>query len=126
MTDMNRNPVNWFEIATSDPERAKRFYGDLFGWTYTADPGDPTGGYDIVDCGPDAPIQGGITSRGEMPSYAIACVMVGDVAATCSKVEKLGGTIVVEPQKVPTGLVFAHIRDADGNQLGVYSPPPAA
>ena len=27
--------VTWFEIGTPDPEGARRFYGDLFGWTFT-------------------------------------------------------------------------------------------
>lgn len=124
---MTTNPVNWFEITAADADRAMRFYGDLFGWTYSKDPGDPAGAYNIVDCGTDAPIQGGITAReGDLPAYAIPCVMVGDVAATCTRAAELGGAVLVEPVKVPTGLVFAHIADADGNRIGVYSPPPAA
>ena len=27
---MNRNPINWFEIYTSDFNRAKKFYAEVF------------------------------------------------------------------------------------------------
>ena len=31
---MTYNTVEWFEIGTDRPEEAKKFYGELFGWTY--------------------------------------------------------------------------------------------
>lgn len=121
------NPVNWFEIATPSPEKAKAFYGELFGWTFSADDTDPDTDYSIVDCGPDTPIKGGIFGTGgAMPNYAVPCVMVGDVAAACQRAAELGGSVLVEPQTAPNGLTFAHLRDLDGNHIGVYSPPPAA
>ena len=52
-----------FEIPSDDPERATRFYGDLFGWTF-----QPWGGpepYWLVSTGaPGAPgIDGGLLRR---------------------------------------------------------------
>lgn len=127
MTTTTTNPVNWFEIATPAPEKAKAFYGELFGWTFSADDTDPTMNYSIVDCGPDTPIKGGLAGTGgAVPNYAIPCVMVADVAAACQRAAELGGTVLVEPQAAPNGLVYAHLGDLDGNHIGVYSPPPAA
>src|ERR1700722_3864572 len=34
----------WVDLLTSDPERSRDFYGQLFGWTST-DPGEEFGGY---------------------------------------------------------------------------------
>ena len=36
----------WIDLFSSDTERAKDFYGQLFGWT-TMDPGPEYGGYFI-------------------------------------------------------------------------------
>ena len=46
------NPVVHFEIRSADPDAARAFYGELFGWSYP-DGGIP--GYTYVDTGvPDA------------------------------------------------------------------------
>src|SRR5580704_7035973 len=34
----------WVDLLTSDPERSRDFYGQVFGWTAT-DPGEQFGGY---------------------------------------------------------------------------------
>ena len=36
------NPVTWFEIATADPGEATTFYGELFGWSFSADEAAPS------------------------------------------------------------------------------------
>jgi len=33
--------VIWLDLATPDPEIAKRFYGAMFGWTFRLDTDDP-------------------------------------------------------------------------------------
>jgi predicted enzyme related to lactoylglutathione lyase len=38
--------VIWLDLATPDPESAKRFYGKLFGWTFYSNPNDA--GYTTV------------------------------------------------------------------------------
>lgn len=116
------NPVNWFEIATTDREKARAFYGELFGWSYSA-----IEDYTIVDCGEGAPIQGGIVELGGgAPTYAMPFTMVADVPATCQKAADLGATVVHGPETQPNGIVLAHLRDLDGNLVGVYAPPPEA
>ena len=37
---------SWVELMTADPEAAKKFYGQLFGWTFEKQPG--FGGYEII------------------------------------------------------------------------------
>lgn len=125
MSTTNSNPVGWFEIATDDPEGARRFYGEAFGWTF-----DVQGPYSIITTGPGEPLQGGIQDTGvPLPngtpsSYATPCVRVADVAAACAKVEELGGKVMVPAVEIPTGLVYAHITDPAGNHISVFTPPP--
>lgn len=117
---MRYNAVEWFEVATDKPEEARRFYGELFGWTYAGEdrytevttPAGPTGG--IFD------------SRGEFPGYAIFYVTVEDVAATLAKAESLGAKTLVPVTTTPDGLVFAQLQDSTGNHFGIFTPPAEA
>jgi predicted enzyme related to lactoylglutathione lyase len=45
-TEHHVGKVIWLDLATPDPESAKRFYGKLFGWTFYSDPHDA--GYVMV------------------------------------------------------------------------------
>lgn len=116
------NTVEWFEVATDRPDDAKRFYGELFGWTY-----EGAGRYsEVTTPGAPGPSGGVFDSQGEFPGYAIFYVTVEDVPATLAKAEALGGKTLVPPTTAPDGLVFAQLRDATGNHFGVFSPPQEA
>jgi uncharacterized protein len=118
-------PVTWFEVATTDPEGAKAFYGGLFGWSFAADEGTPT--YAIVSTGEDHAVGGGIfATGGEIPNYSVFCVQVTDVQATCKQAEALGGKVLMEPVTMDSGLSYAHLLDRDGQHFGVFTPPAAA
>jgi predicted enzyme related to lactoylglutathione lyase len=117
-------PVTWFEIGTDDPDAARSFYGELFGWTFAVE-----GPYSVITTGPGHQLQGGIQDTGAAladgtpRSYAVPCVQVADVAATCAGVEQLGGKVLVAATEAPTGLVYAHVTDPAGNHIGVWTPP---
>jgi predicted enzyme related to lactoylglutathione lyase len=114
--------VSWFEVGTPDPEAAKAFYGEMFGWSFADDEQD--GGYQIATTGIGHPIRGGIfNTDGRAPGYAVFYVVVPDVAQACGRAKALGGSVIVGPVPTPSGLVFAHLRDRDGNHFGIYRPP---
>lgn len=117
---MTANPVTWFEVHTADPDRAKDFYGTLFGWSFV----DQGPDYTMIDLGPDAPIGGGIAPHrpGQQPR-ALFLVQVPDVAAICDGVEAAGGTVAIAPQTAPDGLRFAYLTDPDGSTFGIWTPP---
>jgi predicted enzyme related to lactoylglutathione lyase len=117
------NGIGWFEIGTDDPAGAERFYGDLFGWTFSDDDGGMP--YRIVQTPAAGSVKGGIFGTGgTLPNYAIFCVVVDDVAGACRGAEAAGGKVLVPATSTPTGLSFAHLLDPSGNHIGVYSPPP--
>jgi uncharacterized protein len=119
-------PVGWFEIGTDDPVRAREFYADMFGWSYSESDQGP---YTFVTTGPDHPLPGGIQDtsialpEGTPRSYAVFYVLVPDVAATCGRVEELGGKVLVPATTIPSGLVYAHVTDPAGNHFGLFCPP---
>jgi predicted enzyme related to lactoylglutathione lyase len=122
MSAQQYNAVEWFEVATDRPEEARRFYGELFGWTFAGD-----GPYQEITA-PGADHAGGGLSdtEGRFPGYAIFYVTVEDVAGTLAKAESLGAKAIVPATTTPDGLVFAQLRDATGNHFGIFTPPPTA
>lgn len=117
------NGIGWFEIGTDEPAQAERFYGDLFGWSFSDFEGADVP-YRIVDTGAEASIKGGVFGTGgNLPNYAIFCVVVDDVAETCRRAEASGGKVLVPPKTTSSGLTFANLLDPSGNHFGVYTPP---
>jgi predicted enzyme related to lactoylglutathione lyase len=113
-------PVTWFEVHTAEPERAKAFYGAVFGWTFD----DSLPGYSMVQLGEGAPIGGGIAhSDGAYPDHALFNVQVPDVAAALDAVREHGGSVVAEAQSTPFGLTFGYAANPDGSVFGVWCPP---
>jgi len=121
------SPVTWFEIGTDDPDAARQFYGEMFGWTFEVD-----GNYSVITTGPGHSLQGGIQDtagplpQGTPPAYAVPCIQVSDVAAMCDRTVDLGGKVIVPVTSTPPGIVYAHVADPSGNHIGLFTPPPAA
>lgn len=114
------NPVTWFEVHTADPERAKSFYGAVFGWSFD----DSMPGYSMIGLGDEAPIGGGIAhSEGNYPNDAVFMVQVADVGAALGAAAAHGGSVVAEQQTTPFGLTFGYAANPDGSVFGVWCPP---
>jgi predicted enzyme related to lactoylglutathione lyase len=110
-------PVVHFEIGCRDTEKAKKFYGPLFGWEFQS-----YGPAAMVN--PTAPgIGGHINSLGHEPHhYVTFYVQVDNIQATLDHIAKLGGKTVVPPQEVPGMGHFAWFSDPDGNVVGLWKP----
>ena len=127
MTNPAPGTLAWFEVATSDPDGAVKFYGSLFDWTFEADEPAASGGLDyrnIKASGADQPM-GGIFGTGrQMPDHAVFSIFVADVEAVCADALHLGGSVVTKVLDPGPGVPrFAYLRDPAGNQFGVFSPP---
>ncbi|WP_103351987.1 VOC family protein [Amycolatopsis sp. CA-128772] len=113
------NDVAWFEIGTTDPAAAERFYGEVFGWTVAQDESASTdSAYRVINTGGS---RGGLSTGAE--NYAVFTVLVEDVEAACSRAEAAGGTVLRPPAVNPVGVAFAHLRDPAGNHFSVFTPP---
>ena len=102
----------YFVIPTADAERAKEFYGDLFGWEFT--PGNVPGGFNIE--GPEPP--GGLFGAGEGRSPSVY-FSVDDIEAGVAKVRELGGE-ASDPEEIPSGHM-SHCRDDQGNEFNIWA-----
>jgi uncharacterized protein len=103
----------YFVIQTDDPERAKEFYGSLFGWDFTE--GNVPEGFNIEGTTPPGGVFGG--GKGWCPSVYFS---VDDIDAALAKVRELGGE-ASEPEAIATGHM-AHCRDDQGREFNLWAP----
>ncbi|MEZ0447802.1 VOC family protein [Cellulomonas sp. ICMP 17802] len=117
------NAVMWFEITSTNPDRARDFYTKLFDWSSEAPP--ELGGYNLIETGaPAETIGGGIGAADPdgLPPGILLYVRVDDLAATLTKAAELGGSTLLEPMKLPgeNGSV-AILADPDGHAVGLWA-----
>ena len=111
------NTLIWNELQTRAPETAKTFYAAVFGWTYDADPN----GY--IMCKQDGRTQAGMIQMdetwGEVPNNWTVYFMVEDLEASVSKVQELGGNVLVPP--TPAGELgkFSVVQDPQGGAFTI-------
>lgn len=120
-----------FEMPADDVERAKKFYTDLFGWkiekwpgTSSKDSSSSSMEYWIVsttdDKGNKAPIGGGLMKRQEQHQQITNFIDVNSVDEYSSKIEKLGGKVVVTKMAIPEMGYFAVCHDTENNSFGIW------
>ena len=115
--------LTWNELMCRDPERAKRFYGAVFGWTANElDMGDSP----YVEWQADGRTVGGMMpmvgdgwgTPEELPAHWMVYFAVEDTDATAIRCEELGGHVSVPPTDIPPGR-FAVLDDPHGAVFSV-------
>jgi len=111
----------WRELITTDVERARAFYGELFDWKIDGgmDMG-PAGTYFIAKLG-EAMVAGIMKAPQEMGGMSawMSVVSVADVDATAVAAKENGGKVLNAPSTIPTVGRYATIADADGSVLSL-------
>ncbi|QHA91210.1 VOC family protein [Bacillus sp. N1-1] len=120
-----------FEIHVDDMDRAKRFYGEVFGWTYE-DWSDFAGMhyFGVVTGGDDQPgINGalmqrqGSTPEPNQPVNGYACTMgVEDYDTIEAKILDNGGAVALPKYALPGMAWQGYYKDTEGNIFGVHQP----
>ncbi|HMC24231.1 MAG TPA: VOC family protein [Candidatus Udaeobacter sp.] len=111
--------IVWFEIPADNPDRAKAFYSNLFGWKINPFPGG--GDYWHIDTGgaDDTP-DGALKGRRHPGEPIVNYISVDSVAEFSKKIEKLGGKICMSRTAVPQMGYFAVCQDTEGNAFGLW------
>lgn len=109
------NVICHVEYDVTDLDRAQKFYGAIFDWTFRSF------GDDMVVFGVGDQHLGGFmkvasVANGDSPSLWI---QVESIEETLSKAAKLGAPIVKEKSEVPNVGWSAQFRDPDGNAVGI-------
>jgi predicted enzyme related to lactoylglutathione lyase len=109
----------WVDLGTDDPDGARAFYGDLFGWTF--DIGGPEyGGYTM--CLLDgAPVAGMMqTQSAEQPVAWSTYIATDDLDTTVMNATAAGATVIVEPMEVSEAGRMAFLLDPTGAAIGLW------
>ena len=126
-----------FEIPADDVDRAKKFYSELFGWKMEKWPGTDSKDisssssnmeYWIISTtdskGNKASIGGGMMKRQEQQQHhhehITNFIDVNSVDEYSSKIQKLGGKVVVSKMAVPGMGYFAVCHDTENNSFGIW------
>ena len=127
------NRVTHFEIHAGDTERAKHFYRELFGWTFTRWAGPVP--YWLISTGAKnqpgingglLPRQGPPLAEGQCVNAFVCTVETDALDALLGKVSGLGGRIAMPKTAIPVVGWLAYLKDTEGNTLGVMQSDPAA
>jgi predicted enzyme related to lactoylglutathione lyase len=122
---INPSRVIWYELMTTDPEGAARFYTKAMGWRF----GGPTGGpidYRMIEAAA-GPVAGlltlppGARESGLDPGWFLY-LDVPDVDAETAAIAAVGGTVLMPASDVPGVGRFSLIADPWGACLYLMTP----
>ena len=90
----------WFEYTSKQAPKAQGFFGEVFNWKTQPVP-MPEGAYEMIAVG-DRTIGGYLPTPQGAPEQAhwLGYLHAKDVAASVTKVKKLGGKVLKEPFEV--------------------------
>ncbi|WP_329133705.1 VOC family protein [Streptomyces sp. NBC_01476] len=122
MTEFPEGAPCWADAMFSDLEGAKRFYGDVLGWTFgesASEYGQYTQAYqDGKAVAAVVPPMPGAEGHSAWCLYFAS----PDAAATAEKVKAAGGEVVMEPMRVGDFGTMALAKEPSGAAFGIWQP----
>lgn len=118
MRDVCAFSLSLVEFPADDPERARRFWGELLGLELEVR-GDTEGeGWQTPDATPGT-VTVGVHARGRGPgdSFSLPYFAVEDIAGALAAVDALGGSVVHPGER------WAICKDSEGNPFALSSEP---
>ncbi len=113
-----------FEISADDPERAKRFYEELFDWNI--EKWGPIE-YWLITTGSESEpgINGAIKIR-ERQESTTNTISVPSIDELMKKVEENGGKVLNPKMSIPGVGYHTYCQDTEGNVFGIMEDDEAA
>lgn len=117
-----------FEIPSDNIERSRKFYNELFGWNIEKWPGNENMPSEMeywmittTDDKGNKAVGGGMMSRQNPQQQGITnYIDVKSVEEHSSKVEQLGGKVVMKKTPVPSMGYFAVCLDTENNTFALW------
>ena len=112
----------WIDLYTSDADRARAFYSELFGWVAEA-PSPEHGGY-FMFTRAGAPVAGGMGAQEGQgtPDMWSTHLAVEDAVKTLELATAHGGSVHMEPMPVTDLGTMARVGDPGGGDTGIWQP----
>lgn len=121
------NAITWFEIPSTDFERAIHFYEQAFGVTLQRDSYAADGQMAIFPHGEQEGVGGAVVHMPMLKPGADGAAIYlnagADLSVPLGRVAALGGKVLV-PKTLITPEIgyFAVVLDCEGNRVGLHSP----
>jgi predicted enzyme related to lactoylglutathione lyase len=122
--------LTWNELHTRDRERAKEFYGKVFGWHFAdIDMGNFV--YTVArltDAEDDRGLAGVMPmgeNQGDRPDHWKVYFAVDDADAVAAKVSGLGGSVIMPPESMPGVGRMAGLTGPHGEEIMLIASEPA-
>lgn len=115
--------MNWWEIPVPDLDDAKRFYGEVFGWTF-----QPFGENYFAAFGPDGDMLGGIFKApdDELGNGVRITFKTDELEVALERVSSAGGTVVTRRSEIGGDMGWwAAFTDPAGRWIGFSTDRPA-
>jgi predicted enzyme related to lactoylglutathione lyase len=112
----------WIDLFTSDPDKSRSFYQELFGWT-SQEAGEEYGGY--INFSKDGlPVAGAMRNDGQSGTPDVWSVYLAteDAKATADAAAANGGQVLVPAMDVGEQGTMALVTDAGGAAIGIWQP----
>jgi len=121
------NKVSHFEIPYEDPERAQKFYQEVFGWQITkfSDEGyylaftTESNPITMMPSEPGA-INGGLLKRDSTAKNPLLVIDVPNIDDHIKKIEDAGGELIMPKVSVGDSGFFARVADTEGNVFAIW------
>ena len=112
----------WSDLASPDVNAAKKFYGELLGWTYRDDPMGEGKFYTTCLVGGKAAcaMYGRDANQPGPPAAWVTYISVQSADAAAQKTEKLGGKVAMPPFDVIDVGRMAMLADPTGAYLAAW------
>ena len=119
------NRVVNFDFPTDQPDKAKEFFTDIFGWKFTEWYNED---YWLVETGNKLKrgINGSMIKRRHPLQVPRLMIQVENIDLTLRKIVEEGGRIVHEKRTIPKVGYIAYFRDPEENMLCVMQFNPDA
>lgn len=126
------NRIVHFEIQVYNPERAAKFYQEIFGWDISEWKGLDTKYWMVMTAPKDSKepgINGGMLMRpkecsplvpGQAVNAFVCTVQVHNIDETIKKIEKAGGKVALAKMSLMDMAWQAYYIDTEGNIFGIH------
>jgi uncharacterized protein len=122
---MQHGDFTHVEIPADDPSRAKRFYTEVFGWTFPPEIPGFEGYHMFTTPAGDEAIGGAIGLRGHSaPEKLRSYINVDSIDTTLAKIGEHGGSVALEKTEVPGQGWYSVFTDSEGNELAIWESVP--
>jgi predicted enzyme related to lactoylglutathione lyase len=121
-----KNAISWFEIPSTQLEKAQAFYETVLGCKMRRETMGPSEGA-VFPYEAQEGVGGAILAGPTAPAPASGGTLIyldasPSLDAVLARALKAGGKVALPRQALPPGMgFFAHITDLDGNRVGLHA-----